>query len=152
MINFSNAMTDQNHALVFGAAGLLGWAAVDQLLSEYPAPQTFSQVTAVVNRPVAEAALHWPAASTTRPKLHIASGINLLDGDADALARQLGEKAPGIENVTHAFYFVFSPVNDDHMEECRVNCGMMQCVADTLNLLCPQLKSIVYAGGTRVGP
>lgn len=47
---------------------------------------------------------------------------------------------------------VFSPVNDDHMEECRVNCGMMQCVADTLNLLCPQLKSIVYAGGTRVGP
>ncbi|KAG7138989.1 Short chain dehydrogenase sirQ like protein [Verticillium longisporum] len=142
-------MTDQNQALVFGAAGLLGWAAVDQLLSGYPAPQTFSHVTAVVNRPVAEAALHWPPASTTRPKLHIASGVNLLNGDADTLARQLREKAPGIENVTHAFYFVFSPVNDDHTEECRVNCGMMQRVADALNMLCPQLKSIVYAGGTR---
>ncbi|KAG7124844.1 hypothetical protein HYQ44_020175 [Verticillium longisporum] len=62
MINFSNAMTDQNHALVFGAAGLLGWAAVDQLLFEYPAPQTFSQVTAVANRPFHEFSAQGPHA------------------------------------------------------------------------------------------
>ena len=39
------------HALVFGASALAGWAIVDKLLSNYPAQATFSQATALVNRP-----------------------------------------------------------------------------------------------------
>ncbi|KND91800.1 hypothetical protein TOPH_03463 [Tolypocladium ophioglossoides CBS 100239] len=140
---------DPNHAIVFGAAGLLGWSVVNQLLSNYPSADSFSQVTAVINRPVSEPDLHLPKPSPERPGFQVVSGVNLLQGTGDDLAGQLKDKVPSAEKITHVFYFVFSALNDDHIQECRINCEMMQRVADALNIVSPALKSFVYSGGTR---
>ena len=95
-----------NHALVFGASGLAGWAVVDQLLDNYPAEGTFSKVTALVNRPLSLASSHWPSPSPSRPSLDLVSGVNLLaDGTIEELSETLKEKVQDIANVTHAFYF-----------------------------------------------
>lgn len=92
----------QNHAIVFGATGLIGWAAVNQLLSNYPAAGTFASVTAVSNRPVDAKRTFWPGESDSKPKLQLVSGIDLKSGDLEA---QLKEKVVGIDKVTHVFYF-----------------------------------------------
>ncbi|KAM0289009.1 hypothetical protein ACHAO9_006518 [Fusarium lateritium] len=132
----------ENHALVFGATGLVGWAVVNQLLSSYPAPQTFASVTAVSNRPVDASRTFWPEES----KVQLVSGVNLRSDDVTG---QLGEKIAGIEKTTHVFYFVFAPHDENHEEECKINSNMMRNLASALNTLAPHLKSIVYSGGTR---
>ncbi|POR38214.1 Uncharacterized protein TPAR_01592 [Tolypocladium paradoxum] len=141
--------TERNHAIVFGAAGLLGWSVVNQLLSNYPSAGSFSQVTAVVNRPVSEPDLRLPEASPERPGFQVVSGVSLLQGTGDDLARQLKDKVPGAEKITHVFYFAFSALSDDHIRECQMNCEMVQRVADALNVVSLALKSFVYSGGTR---
>ncbi|SPO06454.1 uncharacterized protein DNG_09144 [Cephalotrichum gorgonifer] len=140
---------DSNHAIVFGASGLIGWSAVNQLLSAYPGPGFFSKVTALTNRPVRESELHWPPQSPDRPRLQVVSGVNLREGTTEGLAEQLKEKVLEVEMITHVFYFVFAPVNDDHLRECSQNAGMLQRVADAMNTVAPALKSFVYSGGTR---
>lgn len=96
---------DCSHAIVFGASGLIGWAAVNQLLSGYPNPGTFSKVTAVMNRPIPESELYWPGPSPDRPQFQVVSGINLLDGKAARLAEQLKAEVSEAEKITHVFYF-----------------------------------------------
>ncbi|KAL2867425.1 uncharacterized protein BJX67DRAFT_372039 [Aspergillus lucknowensis] len=139
-------MSQDTHAIVFGAAGLLGWAVVNQLLSGYPSSKPFSRVTAVLNRPVSREELYWPSGSVS---LHIVSGINLLQGTGNDLAKQLKEKVIGADGITHVFYFVFAAVGDDHVQECNQNCAMMQRVADALNTVSPNLQSFIYPGGSR---
>ncbi|PYI24421.1 hypothetical protein BO99DRAFT_439224 [Aspergillus violaceofuscus CBS 115571] len=141
-------MATDSHAIVFGAAGLLGWATLNQLLSGYPSSSPFSRVTAVLNRPVAESDLCLPSGPNS-PSFGLVSGINLLQTNTDDLAKQLQEKVPGAEGITHVFYFVFAPFNDDHIQECTQNCGMMQRLADALNIVAPRLRSFVYSGGSR---
>lgn len=92
----------QNHAIVFGATGLIGWAAVNQILSNYPAAGTFASVTAVSNRPIDADRTFWPKESDPKPNLQLVSGIDLKNGSLEA---QLKEKVPGIDRVTHVFYF-----------------------------------------------
>ncbi|RHZ69792.1 hypothetical protein CDV55_103607 [Aspergillus turcosus] len=146
---------DSNHAIVFGAAGLLGWSSVNQLLSGYPTSGSFARVTAVLNRSVPEAELHWPSPGPDRPQLQIVSGVDLLRGTGDDLAKQLKEKVNGVEQITHVFYFglcyaiLFAPLNEDPVKECAQNCGMMQRLADALNMVAPNLQTFVYSGGTR---
>ena len=95
-----------NHALVFGASGLAGWAVVDQLLQNYPASGTFSKVIALVNRPLSLASSHWPGPSPSRPSLDLISGVNLLaEGTIEEFSETLKEKVQDIANVSHAFYF-----------------------------------------------
>lgn len=96
---------DSNHAIVFGASGLIGWAAVNQLLSGYPSPGTFARVTAVMNRHAPESELYWPEASPDRPHLQVVSGINLLGATAALLADQLDTEVAEVEKITHVFYF-----------------------------------------------
>ncbi|KAL4779268.1 hypothetical protein BJX76DRAFT_341284 [Aspergillus varians] len=141
-------MAGDTHAIIFGAAGLLGWATLNQLLSGYPSSSPFSRVTAVLNRPLSESDLHLPS-GPDRPKLQIVSGINLLQGTGNDLAAQLKDKVPRVEGITHVFYFVFSPFDEDHIQECNQNCGMMQRVADALNIVAPALQSFIYPGGSR---
>ena len=93
------------HALVFGASGLAGWAVVDQLLSNYPTQGTFSQLTALVNRPLNVADSYWPSPSPSRPKLQLVPHVNLLRGSVEELTDFLKHEVGDIENVTHAFYF-----------------------------------------------
>ncbi|GJD04345.1 sirq protein [Colletotrichum higginsianum] len=141
-------MTERNHAIVFGAAGLLGWATVDQLLSNYPTEGSFDKFTVVINRPLSEIEFFWPKESASRPSLQIVSGVNL-NSTTEDLTRQLEDRVQGVKNVTHVFYFVFNQVADDHIRECEVNCGIMQRVVDSLTSLSSNLKSFVYPGGTR---
>ncbi|KAF9878726.1 hypothetical protein CkaCkLH20_03626 [Colletotrichum karsti] len=142
-------MSTRKHAIVFGAAGLVGWATVEQLLSNYPSEGSFDKVTAVINRPLEESEFYWPIESSKRPDLQIVSGVNLLNGTADDLSKELRESVIGIEDVTHVFYFVFKEVNDDHILERETNCGMMQRVVNAITSLSPRLESFIYPGGTR---
>ncbi|KAF5660141.1 hypothetical protein FHETE_9114 [Fusarium heterosporum] len=115
----------ENHALVFGATGLIGWAVVNQLLSAYPAPQTFASVTAVSNRPVDATRTLWPE---TPDKLQlVVTTVEMNEADD----------------------VVFAPNDENHEEERNINCGMMHSLASALNSLAPHLKSFVYSGGTR---
>ncbi|KAI5455960.1 hypothetical protein BGZ63DRAFT_397180 [Mariannaea sp. PMI_226] len=139
----------ERHALVFGATGLIGWAVVDQLLSRYPAASPFSSVTAISNRPVSDSNSFWtkPDGDHESPTLRLVSGINLGNDD---LTAQLRDRVGGdLGRVTHVFYFVFSPLNDDFEQECKLNCDMMRRVVRALGTLAPRLRSFVYAGGTR---
>lgn len=93
-----------NHAIVFGASGLIGWALIDQLLSPYPHAGSFSKVTAVTNRPLNLSESHWPEPDSHRPDLQLVSGIDLRHGDATTLAECLKREVKDIESVTHIYY------------------------------------------------
>ncbi|VUC28863.1 unnamed protein product [Clonostachys rosea] len=141
-----------NHAIVFGAAGLLGWSVLNQLISNYPQAGEFSQVTAVVNRPISESDLNLTsrgAQASARPELQIVSGIDLRHGTGDDLAHQLQTNVSDAETITHVFYFVFSALNSDAVQECKVNCDMMRRVVAAVNIISPTLKAFIYPGGTR---
>lgn len=93
-----------NHAIVYGASGLIGWALVNELLSPYPRPGSFSKITAVTNRPLDLSESFWPEPHSSRPELQLVSGINLRDGNGDALADSLKGVVNDIETVTHIYY------------------------------------------------
>lgn len=91
-----------NHALVFGASGIQGWAVVNQILEDYPSSDTFERVTALTNRPVSNVELLWPQSD----KLQVVSGIDLLTTDGqDALESSMKRDIVGISDVTHVFFF-----------------------------------------------
>lgn len=90
------------HAIVFGASGLIGWALVDQLLSPYS--DAFSQVTAVTNRPLDVSETCWPEPGPNRPDLQLVSGIDLRHGDGSSLAKALKLAMKDIRTVTHVYY------------------------------------------------
>lgn len=161
---------NKNHALVFGASGLIGWSAVNQLLSNYPEEEAFERVTAITNRPVELSESFWPT-GPGRPELKLVSGIDLTKGDGRGveLADDLGKEA--VVGVTHVFYFgetshsmvivsaqsanswpggiVFTSLID-HIEEVATNKRMMQNVLGALEISKAPLKFFVFPGGTRV--
>ncbi|KAK8867415.1 Tannase and feruloyl esterase family protein [Apiospora arundinis] len=139
----------ENHAIVFGASGLIGWAMVDQLLAPYPAPGTFASITAVANRPIDLGEAHWPEPEAgRRPDLRLVSGVDLR-GDAGALADTLRRQVPNADKITHVYYFVFTSVGSDLEEEVAVNKKMLQNVIDGVSSLSQSLKFVVFPGGTR---
>jgi nucleoside-diphosphate-sugar epimerase len=97
-----------NHAIVYGASGLIGWALVDQLLSLYPQAGTFSKVTAITNRPLDLSETYWPKSDLHLPELQLVSGIDLRHGDGATLAKSL-KQVKDVENVTHVYYLGMSP-------------------------------------------
>ncbi|KAH8172301.1 sirq protein [Sarocladium implicatum] len=139
---------DSKKALVFGASGIIGWGVTDVLLSGFPGKPRFSDVTIAVNRHVQPSDLMF-SNNPGGPQLHVASGVDLRNKTAESLAAQLRERVPGIEDITHVFYFVFSAIMDDALKECELNVSMMESVAGAMNILAPALESFVYAGGTR---
>lgn len=97
----------ENHALVIGASGLVGWSVVDQILKSYPAPSggsPFRKVTALVNRPLNVEDSFWPKEEPGSPGLKLVSGINLLCGDEE-FENILKENVEDICTVSHVFYF-----------------------------------------------
>ncbi|RDA93513.1 hypothetical protein CP533_3980 [Ophiocordyceps camponoti-saundersi (nom. inval.)] len=135
-------MTSENHALVFGATGLLGWGVLSQLLSGYPHKGTFSSVTAVLRRRMTVEELG--LASASQP-VTLVDDIDLLAGDVE---EKLGGVA-GVEGTTHVFYFVFAPLDGEEHREVQVNADMMRRVVEALNLVAPRMRSFVYGGGTK---
>lgn len=98
--NSRTNMESNNHALVIGASGLIGWAVVEQLL-QHPA---FGRVTALVNRPLALQDTFWPTNADGRPKLSLISGINLTCSDAE-FEDSLRDKVADGHKISHVFYF-----------------------------------------------
>jgi len=89
-----------NHALVFGATGVQGWAIVNEILNNYPSSEAFDRVTALSNRPFTENLL-WPDSD----RLLKVSGLDLLaSGGQNGIERFLEWKIEDVETVTHVFY------------------------------------------------
>ncbi|CAG8417499.1 unnamed protein product [Penicillium salamii] len=141
-------MGDSNHAIIFGASGLIGWALVNQLLDSYPDVGTFAKVTAVTNRPLTFPESHWPKPDSHRPDFQLVSGIDLRHGDGTTLAHALKKAVKDVETVTHIYYLVFAAVEDD-IEEVTTNLRMFKNVIDAHNLISPNLQFVVFPGGTR---
>ena len=159
---------ESNHAIVYGASGLIGWALVDQLLNAYPQAGSFSKVTAVTNRPLNAPDSHWPEPGDShQPDLQLISNIDLRRGDGSLLANSLMQVVNDVESVTHVYYLgescpymvqcahaycyikVFTAMDDD-IEEVAVNKRMFQNVIDAHGLISPNLQFVVFPGGTRV--
>ncbi|GFN18552.1 SDR family oxidoreductase [Aspergillus tubingensis] len=137
-----------NHAIVYGASGLIGWALINQLLSPYPAAGTFQKVTAVTNRPLDASGTYWPEADLNRPQLQLASGVDLRSWDRVRLVKWLREVVENSEGVTHVYYLAFAAMDDD-LEEVATNRRMLQNVIDAHNLISPKLQFVAFVGGTR---
>lgn len=90
-----------NHALIFGATGIQGWAVVNQILNGYPSEDAFETVTALANRPITEEML-WPKSS----KLQTVSGVDLLtEKGQSGLEEDMKQKIKDVDTVTHMFFF-----------------------------------------------
>ncbi|GAA91601.1 SirQ [Aspergillus luchuensis IFO 4308] len=124
-----------HHAIVFGCSGINGWALVNQLLTNYPAPETFSRVTAVANRAFTAEEAKWP----TDDRLQIVSGVDLLAGDDAALKKTLAEKISSIDTISHVYYAAYR-ASDVPAEECRLNKEMLRAAVQTLEALSPKLS------------
>ena len=150
-----------NHALVFGATGIQGWAIVNQILQGYPSEHAFDKVTALTNRPVTEEML-WPESK----KLQVVSGINLLtDEGQEGLEKEMKEKIPGMEVVTHMFFFgnisdlrsrTFAYVKvayifkENAHEEIAVNIQLLErAVLSSQSLAGTNLKFVLLPTGTK---
>jgi hypothetical protein len=95
----------KNHALIFGASGISGWAITNQILNGYPSPDRFSRVTALTNRPLSAEASLWPQSE----KLQMFNGIDLMTTSGQkGLEVELKSKIKGIEEVSHVFFFGMS--------------------------------------------
>jgi hypothetical protein len=96
-----------NHALVIGVSGLVGWFVMDQILISYPAPSgesPFGKVTALVNQPLNVEDAFWPKYEPWTPGLKLISGFDLLCGDEE-FEKTLKENVQDISAVSHVFYF-----------------------------------------------
>ncbi|KAK5128223.1 hypothetical protein LTR85_002890 [Meristemomyces frigidus] len=134
----------KNHALIFGATGIQGWAVTNELLNGYPTPDSFARVTALANRPPSEKML-WPKSN----KLQVISGINLLHGGGQAaLEKQMKEKVPGIENVTHVFFFAYI-FKEDPSEEISTNVELLKRAVTAIDNLSTNLKFVLLPTGTK---
>ena len=122
-------MPTQNHALIFGASGVSGWAIAKECLS-YPTPQSFARVTALANRPLALQDSLLP----TDPRLHLASGVDLTEsvGTVQSLLQQ---KVPQIEAVTHVFFTAYIETTD-YASLVKVNTALVETAIKALDQLC----------------
>jgi hypothetical protein len=96
-----NTATMGKHALVYGASGISGWAIVNAILNGYPDKETFTKVSALVNRPLTREMALWPE----DPRLQIVSGIDLLKGSQEELEKTIKEKVPDVDSVTQVYFY-----------------------------------------------
>ncbi|KAF2493652.1 hypothetical protein BU16DRAFT_573851 [Lophium mytilinum] len=144
----STSRTSGAHALVFGASGLIGWALVDELVKGYPGDNTFSKVTALVNRPLSIENSYWPTPDPSRPELQLLSGINLASGTVEEFTEVLREQVAGIETVTHVYYFAYKQ-DDNPKIEIEANAKMLERAIGALTKLSPELSFVVVPSGTK---
>ncbi|PYH94531.1 hypothetical protein BO71DRAFT_450011 [Aspergillus ellipticus CBS 707.79] len=123
-------MTTPNHALVFGASGINGWAwaFVNELI---PTP-AFTRITALTNRPLSPSQTLWPAS----PKLHLVSGIDLLT------------QIPHLPDVT-TVYFCAYIFNADPAVETDCNIAILRNTLVAVEALCPRFRVLVLPTGVK---
>jgi hypothetical protein len=88
--------------VLLGASGITGWAITNALIEGYPSENTFSNITALTNRPLSPEVAQWPASK----KLQVVSGLDLLTEKGQrGLEKEIKEKVKGIGTVTHVYFF-----------------------------------------------
>lgn len=138
-------MTTQNHALVYGASGITGWAIVNQILNGFPSADTFAKVTALTNRPLPAEVAQWPQSE----KLQVVSGLNLLDGDQTDLEKTLKERVKDVDKVTHVYFFAYI-MDMDPAKEISINISLLERAVKAVETLSTNLKWVVLPTGTKV--
>ncbi|KAI9896267.1 hypothetical protein N3K66_008439 [Trichothecium roseum] len=135
-----------NHALVFGASGITGWAVVNQIVARgYPSPETFASVTALTNRPLSPEASQWPPS----PKLDVVSGVDVLNpGGQAALEEEMGRRVGRIGDVTHVYFFAYV-MDPDPEKEVSVNRTLLSRAVRAVEALSPNLRFVVLPTGTK---
>ncbi|KPM37413.1 hypothetical protein AK830_g9147 [Neonectria ditissima] len=134
-----------NHALVFGASGITGWAITNLILNGYPTPDTFGSVTALTNRPLEPEAAQWPSS----PKLQIVSGIDILTRSGQSgLEEELKSKVTHMGRVTHVYFFAYI-MDADPAKEISTNVDLLSRAIRAVEVLAPNLKFVVLPTGTK---
>lgn len=137
-----------NHALVYGATGIQGWAVTNQLLNNYPTAGSFDKITALTNRPVTEEML-WPSSSPSSPAFQVISGIDLLDsGGQDAVNESLQSKVSDIETVTHVFFFAYIYKSNPD-EEIQINVELLKRAVVAAETLSQHLEFVLLPTGSK---
>jgi len=153
--------TPPYHAVVFGASGINGWALIKELLTGYPTPDTFSRVTAVLNRPLSLPDSQWPQDG----RLQVATEVDLT-ADVKALQGTIKTKITGAESISHVYYAGMSgkfekiyrkladeveayKQSDDPQEECRANTEMLRGAINAIENLSKALTCVVLITGTK---
>lgn len=132
-------------ALVFGASGVTGWSFINEILNDYPKPNTWKRAHALTNRPLSQEQSHWPK----DPRLNIVSGIDLLAGSQEDLENELKTKIPDINEVTHVYYLAYKAGTDVQKElEEAVNMWKKTLIA--VDRLCPNLEFVVLQTGAKM--
>lgn len=136
---------EENHALVYGASGITGWAIVNAILNGYPSQGTFTKVSALVNRPLTREMALWP----DDPRLQIVSGIDLLKGSQEELEKTIKEKVPDVDTVTQVYFYSYKQ-DDDNARECAINEDMLERAVTAIEHLSPALSYVVLPSGTKI--
>lgn len=137
-------MSTGNHALIYGASGITGWAIVNNILQGFPSSDSFAKVTALTNRPLSPEAAQWPKSE----KLQVVSGLNLLEGDQSSLEAKMKEKISDISSVTHVYFFAY--IMDPAPEkEIAINIDLLQRAVEAAEHLSSKLKFVVLPTGTK---
>lgn len=139
-------MTKGNHALVYGASGITGWAIVNQILKGFPSAETFSKVTALTNRPLPPEVAQWPLSE----KLQVVSGLNLLEGDQSSLENAIKDKVEDVGSVTHVYFFAYI-MDPDPPKEISINIELLKRAVEAVEHLSNKLEWVVLPTGTKVG-
>lgn len=136
-----------NHALVFGASGITGWGTVNAILEDYPSPESFEKVTALTNRPLPLEVAQWPSSSSE--KLQVVSGLDLLRGDQASLEAEMKRRVPGIEKVSHVYFYAYV-MDMDPKKEIQINVDLLKRAITAVESLSSSLKFVVLPTGTKV--
>lgn len=136
---------EPGHALVFGASGINGWAFVNAILNDYPASDSFESVTAFTNRPLSAEASQWPKSD----RLHLVSGLDLINNDQEALERGLVQQVPNVRRVT-AVYFCAYVFDMSPEKEIAINIGMLKKTILAIEKLSPSLQVVAFPTGVKV--
>ncbi|KAF7978262.1 hypothetical protein HWV62_1092 [Athelia sp. TMB] len=134
----------QKHAIIIGASGISGWRVVKELL-QYPTPTTFGSVTGVTNRPltVEEAGLPVDA------RIRLVSGVDLT-ASPDSVIKTLQERVPTIEEITHAYIYVYSQSPKEGQTVADINAQLVDSAVLALKALSPRLEHVILQTGGKM--
>lgn len=135
-----------NHALVFGASGVSGWATVNTILNDYPKRDSFRRVTALTNRPLPPDIAQWPPSE----KLRVVSGLDLLRANSQGeLEAEMKDRVPDVENVSIVYFFAY--VMDTEPErEIQINIKLLKRAVTAVENLSKKMRFVVFPTGTKV--
>jgi hypothetical protein len=93
-------LSRENHALIFGASGITGWAITNLLFSNFPCADAFSKVTALANRPLELEDTLW--SESEKPQM---GTVNLMhEGGEEGIVEELN-KLEDVESTSHVYFF-----------------------------------------------